>query len=162
MNKKSLIIVLTVIAVLVISALVYFLMNTENSFLVGEPKLKLEDFVEFKDDVYTSYFSDIEMMDIHPTVLEDIYMIDSRVYISYVGKIPRGNKDSSMYIVFKAIKGKENELKQKLEDYLQIHIGRWKHMPEQQKLAEEARIGKKGDIVYLIIGKDAKKIVGLL
>lgn len=164
MNKKkrSLITVIIIVAIIAIGALVYFLMNTENSFLVGEPKLKLEDFVEFKDDVYTSYFSGIEMMDIHPSVLEDIYMIDSRVYISYVGKIPKGNKDSSMYIVFKAIKGKEAELKQKLDDYLKIHINRWGNLPEQKQLAENAQLGIKGDMVYLVIGKDAKKIIGLL
>jgi hypothetical protein len=102
------------------------------------------------------------MMDIHPSVLEDIYMIDSRIYVSYVGKIPKTNTDSSMYIIFKAIKGKETELKTKLEDYLKIHIARWDNLPDQKKLAEEAQLGIKGDTVYLVIGKDAKKIVKLI
>jgi hypothetical protein len=160
-NNKVLMIGLLIIIVILIVALI-IIKQYGNIIPDGESKLKLEDLTDFKNDIYSQYYSNIQMMDIHPSVLEDIYMIDSRMYVSYVGKIPKTNTDSSMYIIFKAIKGKETELEGKLKEYLQIHIARWNNLTEQKKLAEAAQIGIKGDTVYLIIGKDAKKIASLL
>ncbi len=159
-NKKILII--GIIALAVVLVVIIVSMQSGGMLPKGQPNVKLEDLTEFKNDIYTQYYSDISMMDIHPSVLEDIYLIDSRVYVSYVGKIPKANKDSSMYIVFKAIKGKEAELETKLKEYLKVHIARWENLTDQKKLAQNAEVGIKGDTVYLIIGKDAKKIVSLL
>ena len=70
---------------------------------------------------------------------------------------------SSMYVIVKTDKNNVKNIKNKFQQFLDEYIIEWEnYLLEEYELAKNAKIGSKGEYVYLLISQDVEEIEKLI
>lgn len=153
--KKSLLITIIVVAVLVIGAIILF--ATE---VIGNKNVELDLQQVSTNIVNNSAFKEMAAMDIDKETLTSLMEIEENQVEEVVGKFPMMNVHASMYVIIKAAEGKVDEVLQKVETYATNYEAQWAtYLPEQYELVKNREVGKTGNYVYMIVAENANELV---
>ncbi len=161
-NKKNIIIATVIILAIVITAiitLVYFTkVKAQNNKNIN---INLEELD--KNLTKIGVFEESKNTNIDKSLAVSTFNIEENDIIEVIGKMPLINIKSSMYIVIKVKDGKQEIVKQKLEEYAVEYEKQWSnYLEDQYNLVKNKEIGIVGEYVYLIIADnvaDLKKLI---
>ena len=155
MNKKLIIAVVAVVAVLVVGLAVLFgVMNKPKELNLEELNTTFAESESFK-----------EMMaaDVEAELLASLMNINTENVEQVVGKFPMMNVHASMYMIIKAKEGTVETVKTEVETYATSYEEQWeRYLPEQYELVKNRKLGVYGDYVYLIISENAEELEALI
>lgn len=99
------------------------------------------------------------MMEIAEENVKDIIGIDPSALDEFLIETPMMIVQSSTYIIVKPASGKEQEVKDAINDYMKKLEEQWKtYLPDQYELVKNRKEEKLGDYLIYIISKDNQKV----
>ena len=112
---------------------------------------------------FSPVFEESKNISIDKSLAVSTFNIEENDIIEVIGKMPLINIKSSMYLVIKVQDGKQEIVKQKLEEYTVEYEKQWSnYLEDQYNLVKKKEIGIVGQYVYLIIADnvdDLKKLI---
>lgn len=161
-NKKNIIIATVIILVIVITVsitLVYFTKVKAQSN--KNININLEELD--KNLTKIGVFEESKNISIDKSLAVSTFNIEENDIIEVIGKMPLINIKSSMYLVIKVQDGKQEIVKQKLEEYTVEYEKQWSnYLEDQYNLVKNKEIGRVGQYVYLIIADNATDLKKLI
>lgn len=155
MNKKVIIPIVAVVAILVIGLAIYFV-------AMSRPKeLNLEELnTAFAE---SESFKEMMTADVDTDLLTNLMNINTENVEQVVGKFPMMNVHASMYMLIKAKEGTVETVKSEVETYATSYEAQWeRYLPAQYELVQNRKLGVYGDYVYLIISENAEELEALI
>lgn len=155
MNKKVIIAIVAVVAVLVVGLAVCF-------FVMNKPKeLNLEELnTKFAE---SSSFVQMMTSDVDNELLETLMHVNTENVEQVVGKFPMMNVHASMYMIIKAKPETVETVKAEVETYVADYEEQWsRYLPAQYELVQNRKFGVYGDYVYLIISENAEELEAMI
>lgn len=152
MNKKMIISIVVILAVIVIGVVAFFMLKQEpvKTLNIEEASNTLSN---------ATPFSEMATMDITSDLLEDVYGINPQNVANVVGKAPMMNVHASMYILIEAVDGQVDTVKTELEQYATNYEQQWeRYLPEQYELVQNRKVGVVGNTVYMIVAENAETL----
>lgn len=152
MNKKLIISIVAILAVILIGVAVFFMLKQEpvKTLNIEEASNTLANAVPF---------SKMATMDITSDLLEGVYGINPQNVANVVGKAPMMNVHASMYILIEAVDGQVDTVKAELEQYATNYEQQWeRYLPEQYELVQNRKVGVVGNTVYMIVAENAETL----
>lgn len=158
--KKRLPLIIGIVAIIV--ALVIVIVVVTNGKKNDKPKeINLEEVS--KQITEKSDFKEIATEEITTEVLETYFQVDTENVEKVVGKLPLMNVHSSLYVIIQAKEGKEEEVKEDLNQFCIEYEELWsRYLPEQYEYVQNRKIGTIGNCVYLIIAEDSGKLESIV
>lgn len=155
MNKKVLITIISIIALVIIAVGAYFLVK-------GNQKVTL-DLATISKNITEKGFSEMATTDVDKELLSTYFQVDTANVEEVYGKIPMMNVQASLYVLIKAVDGKAETVKQNIETFAQNYEEQWsRYLPAQHELVQNRKLGTNGDYVYLVIAENAEELVNLI
>lgn len=155
MNKKLIIAIVAVVAVLAIGLAIFFgAMNKPKELNLEELNTTFAESDSFK-----------EMMtaELNLELLDTLMNINTENVEQFIGKFPMMNVHASMYMIIKAKEGTVETVKTEVETYATSYEQQWeRYLPEQYELVKNRKLGVYGDYVYLIISENAEELEKLI
>lgn len=162
-NKKNIVIIVVIIFVIVsaLISFIYFGKIKNQNISDKNININLEDLD--KNLTKVGVFEESKNTDIDKVIAVDTFNIQENDIVEVIGKMPILNIKASMYIVVKVQDGKQEIVKQKLEEYTVEYEKQWSnYLEDQYTLVKNKEIGIKGQYIYLIIADNAidlKKLI---
>lgn len=155
MNKKTIIAIVAVVAVLVVAIAIYFV-------IAGQPKtLNLEELNAKIAEA--GNFNEMATMEIDNELLSTLMHVNTENVEQVVGKFPLMNVQASMYLILKAKEGTVETVKAELDEYVQAYDAQWaRYLPEQYEYVQNRKFDVYGDYIYLIIAENSTELESLI
>ena len=152
MNKKVIITIIAILAVIIIGIVGYLMLKPE--------PVKTLNIEQASNTLANSTpFSEMATMDITSDLLEGVYGMNPQNVANVVGKAPMMNVHASMYILIQAVDGKVDTVKAELEQYATNYEQQWeRYLPAQYELVRNRKVGVVGNTIYMIVAENAETL----
>lgn len=163
MNKKTSIILVVSIIVLIIAGICVLLIlgRNKNESKNVPVNISLEELDKKIRESGKYDLSKMQVIDNGYAV--STFLIDEDKIQDIIGKSPIINTKSSMYVVIKTDENNLQEVKMSLESYGKEYENQWStYLPDQYELVKNREIGIKGNYVYMIISENPEEIVNMI